>query len=120
MQFCNPHWKQLRTAIEDKGMFHLVSKSGIQAVGRLVKEAKGQAVAPDPLMEAHNMILSRSLECLGVYIMLMKDDGFAPLPSVERLPEHPKTKLKCGDWWISSLSEYLRFEYEKEGWLNSN
>lgn len=88
-----------------------------------MKEAKGQAVAPDPLMEAHNMIMSRSLECLGIYIMMVKEDQSHYCPICEanhKLPEHPKAKMKCGDWWIQSLCEYLHFEYEKEGWLKVN
>lgn len=121
MQFCKSHWDRLRKEITDAGMFHLVSKSGIQAAVRLVKDIKGQPTVPDPLMEAHNMISSRSIECMGIGMMNKPPDErehYCPCCEADRLlPNHPNGMV-CSEQWITSVIAFLKAEYTKEGWLN--
>lgn len=123
MKFCQTHWDRLRKEVTDAGMFHLVSKSGVQAVVRMTKELKGNATVPDPLLEAHNMIVSRGIECLGLGLMAKPEDGsehYCPLCEVDKhVPNHPNGMV-CSEYWITSLIEYLKAEYTKEGWLNNN
>lgn len=70
MRFCQSHWDALRAAIDARGLSHLVARSGKEACERLVAESKGEATDAtwDPLMAAHNMIVSRVLELGGPYI----------------------------------------------------
>lgn len=70
MQFCKVHWEQLRTAIKERGLDHLVSKSGEEAVQRMVEEIEGVESNNnfDPLIAAHNMILDRALQMGGLYL----------------------------------------------------
>jgi len=123
MRFCLPHWEQLKQALKDAGMSHLITNGGEQLAEKLKRESEGQAVVPDPLFEAHNMMLERAMNHLGPYIMFQKEDGtdYCPLCEVnEKLMPHPETKLKCADSWISTIVPYLKEEYTKEGWLNNN
>lgn len=63
MRFCAPHWEQLRQAIKDRGLDSLVADSGEKAARNLVSEgAEGATVDNfDPLMGAHNAIVSRAM-----------------------------------------------------------
>jgi hypothetical protein len=74
---CADHWQKLRTAIADLGMDGLVAKSGPEAVSRLVTEAESGATKTtfDPLMDAHNAILSNALDLVGIAIMAPNEDG---------------------------------------------
>ncbi len=71
MRFCQPHWEQLKDAIRERGLFHLVADSGEAAVERLAEEAKGEATIAtyDPLMDAHNMMVVRAIECGGLSVL---------------------------------------------------
>lgn len=130
MQFCKKHWDDLRGLIKEKGLSHLVSSSGEEAASRMKRQQEGQAT----LLEAHNMIMSRAIECLGLYIFTEKrvdvvEDGVAgiklehycPLCEArEKLPPHPQTGLPCDESWLHTLTDYLKVEYAKEGWLSNN
>lgn len=64
MKFCQTHWDALRSAIRDRGLYDLVAKSGEAIVNKMAEELKaGAATATtfDPLMGAHNAILSRTM-----------------------------------------------------------
>ena len=71
MKFCETHWAELRRAIDERGLSHLVAKDGHAAAERLVSELDGTANdrTYDPLMDAHNMILTRALEQGGLYLL---------------------------------------------------
>lgn len=117
MRFCQSHWNQLRDKVKESGMFHLVSTSGEQAAKRMQKEIAGKPTVPDPLLEAHNMMLKRAIECLGIGVM----GDCCPLCEANKhLPNHPETNECCSDAWINSIIPYLKDEYIKEGWLNNN
>lgn len=71
MKFCQKHWDMLRSAIEARGLMHLVAKSGEAAMERAVEEVEGRAddTSYDPLMSAHWMISGRAIEMGGLYLM---------------------------------------------------
>ena len=83
MKFCQTHWNQLKDAIESKGMYHLVAASGELAVDRLKEELDGTAtkLTYDPLMNSHNMINLRALECCGLYLLT---GDYCPLCEFEK------------------------------------
>ena len=72
---CQKHWDELRKAIKEKGMEHLVSKDAKKAVDRLKKQLGKQPVINDPLMEAHNAIVSAAIKQGGVYLLGEDENG---------------------------------------------
>lgn len=71
MKFCQPHWDALRAAIDTRGLGHLVSANGRDVHARMVAELEGRAEADDfdPLMAAHNMIVSHVMKGGGLYLL---------------------------------------------------
>ncbi|MCB1463250.1 MAG: hypothetical protein KDJ90_12685 [Nitratireductor sp.] len=67
MQICQDHWTALRQAIDEKGLSHLVAKSGEEAVHALRQQLAGdQAPAHfDPLMNANWAIFAAFMEDAG-------------------------------------------------------
>lgn len=68
MKFCRPHWDALRKAIDERGLSHLVAKSGDVATERMVREVQGGASPADfdPLMSAHWAIAGQYLKDVGL------------------------------------------------------
>lgn len=60
MKMCADHWSKLRNAIDARGLAGLIPKSGEEAATRL---AAGQF---DPLISAHNALLSNVLSTCGL------------------------------------------------------
>lgn len=65
-EWCQPHWDELRVAIEQRGMMRLVAPDGAAAAAQMADELRsGQArdvEGFDPLMRAWSMINGRALE----------------------------------------------------------
>lgn len=60
MQICQAHWDALKKEISDLGLERFVSKTGAEAVQGLVDGSF------DPLMGAHNAIVSNALDNFGL------------------------------------------------------
>jgi|GEM_PF-1823261 len=78
MQFCSRHWDALRDAIRQRGLFDLVSKSGEEITGKQFEELQSGQVTRttfDPLMVAHNAIVSRALDIAGLSLLVTNEDG---------------------------------------------
>lgn len=69
MKFCTDHRAKTKSAIALRGLDKLVAKDGATAAADLA------AGRPDPLMYAHNAIVSNVLNTAGIGIMMAKDDG---------------------------------------------
>ncbi|HXN30594.1 MAG TPA: hypothetical protein VN894_01985 [Polyangiaceae bacterium] len=82
MKFCVPHWEKLRANIKERGLFDLVAKSGEEIHGRMVAELESGPTKTtfDPLMGAHNMIVRRVLDTVGLDLMLSNEDGSEKCP----------------------------------------
>lgn len=67
MKFCADHWSQLQAAIKSRGLDALVAESGEQAARNLQSEAaEGTTIDNfDPLMGAHNAIVTRAMNEIG-------------------------------------------------------
>ncbi|HET7713867.1 MAG TPA: hypothetical protein VFK94_06530 [Patescibacteria group bacterium] len=67
MNWCQPHWDQLRQAIYDRGMAHMVPQGGENAAKQMTEEIKGKddSTGFDPLMRAWGMINGRYMEIMG-------------------------------------------------------
>lgn len=76
MKFCMPHWNALREEIEQKrGLQQLVSRSGNELAQRATEPGSGHnplGQTGDPLMDAHNLILGKTME-------LLSDNGHNPI-----------------------------------------
>jgi len=83
MKFCQPHWNELRKAIDNKGLGHLVASSGEAAMERVIAEVKGEDTTAtyDPLMSAHWMICGQALENGGLYLL---NGDYCPLCELEK------------------------------------
>lgn len=71
MRMCQQHWDALRSAIEARGLGHLIAANGGEAVMRMKAELHGKSDLDDfdPLMAAHNLIGERSVHVFGLWIM---------------------------------------------------
>ncbi len=112
MKFCMPHWAELKTAIDIRGLSHLVAKDGKVAADRLKDELMGVATKDtyDPLMNAHNMITCRALEAGGLYLLT---GDFCPLCELDtHLPAldekgqpRPNSENKESTNWINGCTD---------------
>lgn len=78
MKFCQAHWDDLKTKIEAAGLGRFVAKSGEAVMNKLVDDLQGAGDAAanfEPLMGAHNAILSNALNVAGLAVMVQNDDG---------------------------------------------
>lgn len=75
MKFCENHWADLRKAIEDKGMGHLVAKDGQTALASTVAQLEGTDDNSDfdPLMGCYWRINGEILKIRG--FMYMAEDA---------------------------------------------
>lgn len=72
MQFCQSHWDMLRQNIIDEGIGDWIAGSGETLIAQLKDQAaQGEHTRTnyDPLMNCHNMIMSRALDLVGLYVM---------------------------------------------------
>ena len=100
MKFCQNHWNLLRKAIEDRGMEHLVAKSGEECVQKLVDDIEQPNKSTfDPLMGSHNMILFRALRDYGLEIMMQNEDGSDRCPICFLDSKHKEKCVAPGCTW---------------------
>lgn len=115
MKFCQNHWDKLRAAITDRGLFHLVSGSGMEAVEKLVDSAITQQTNIqnfDPLMAAHNMIYSNALSRVGFSLMALNDDGTQKCP-ICIVGSHCAGCEAIAEDWINKASDGVKTYYEE-------
>ncbi len=121
MKICQPHWEKMKAEIEKLGLSQFISKNSKEAFNRMTSDAVDLDVMPaDPLMMANNMIWSRSIEHLGLYLMAVKEDGshFCPLCEVnEKLPPLPETNTPCGEYWLETLMPHIKTAFVEAGWI---
>lgn len=120
MKFCMPHWEELRAAIKARGLDSLVSKGGEQAIAKLTSELdKGEATKDtfDPLMGAHNAILTRALDMVGLELMSPNEDGSERCPLCFLIS---KCECTLGEGchfkhWIPSVADFMLEEAKRYG-----
>ncbi len=88
MRICPEHWKELRSAIDDRGLSGLIAGSGEKATAAMLRQIAG-AEEPsdfDPLMNANWGIMNAALECGGLYLVGEDQTGsqYCPLCEVEK------------------------------------
>jgi hypothetical protein len=105
MKFCQSHWDKLKSAIEARGLMSKVATSGEQAAAQIA------AGKPDPLMAAHNAIVSNALGKVGLELMMPNDDGSdrCPICYLVKL-SLAAPRCECGDPACTSQSRADNFE----------
>jgi hypothetical protein len=120
MKYCQPHWDQLRRAIESRGMAHLIAKSGEQAAMRIEEELIGQATKHtfDPLMAAHNMVLERATRYFGLSLFVPNEDGSekCPVCLLLTLPdEKDRDRAALELHYADDLASFMREICDRDG-----
>lgn len=111
MKMCIPHWEELKKAVEDRRMGHLISKSGEELFEGIKEQIDGNPTAPyDPLMDACMMIYSAGLEAGGLYLMGAKEDGTEYCPLCE-LKEHGGDPQE----WINGCTDAILKQCKEKG-----
>lgn len=113
MKFCQPHWDELRAALDERGLSHLIAKDGKQAVKNLAAElTEGRSVENyDPLMAAHNAILNNVMGVVGIEVMYPNEDGSDRCPLCFLTTEHkagckdPTCEIDSYDDWIDRAAD---------------
>lgn len=82
MKMCQEHWDALKTAINDAGLEQFVTKSGAVVVAKMTSEAESglNRTNFEPLMGAHNSIVSNALSLAGLAVMQDNEDGTERCP----------------------------------------
>lgn len=117
MKLCQRHWTELKEAITQRGLFHLVSKDGKIATERVVSELQSGSTEEnyDPLMSATMMIYTNALKCFGLELMM--DDAPCPLCLLDKHAEEC-TEENCArssghDWIRFAADGQLQYAQEK-------
>lgn len=74
MRFCQLHWSRLRRAVQDQGLWDLVSKDGQTA------EARADEGEFDPLIGAHDLVIQTALDAGGLAVLGSNNDGSERCP----------------------------------------
>jgi hypothetical protein len=71
LKFCDDHWEKLRQAVKDRGLWHLVARSGQEATERVKDELgnKETDATWDPLMACHWAVNGNALKMGGLYLL---------------------------------------------------
>lgn len=69
VKFCAEHWADLKAKVDAAGLSSFISNGGEEAAKRMVENGF------DPLMGAHNALVSNAMSTAGLAIMMPNDDG---------------------------------------------
>ena len=80
MKFCDKHWDTLKTAMRDRGLWHLVSKTDDEARVTFDLMAKAHIdgalpVSYDPLLDVADAMSQVAVRRYGLEIIGLTDDG---------------------------------------------
>lgn len=108
-----PHWNDLREAIKERGLWHLVSKNGEEAIKSVTNQIEGKEHHYDPLMAGNFAIWSNALDAGGLYLMGKDENGNEYCPLCE-LDKHTNCDPKASVKWITGCAdEQLKICQEK-------
>jgi hypothetical protein len=107
MKICQDHWGKLRAAIKERGIDHLVARTGKEAAENMKADLEGRERDYDPLMDCHWMITSRAVEHGGLYLMAPKEDGTEYCPICEALLHKPDdiSVEQAEKYWIDGPAD---------------
>jgi hypothetical protein len=109
MKLCNDHYEKLKTAIRTKKMWHLVSKSGEEAVNRF------SSPVIDPLFNSCMNIYTNALHAGGLQLLDYDENGKEYCPLCE-LNKHGT--VQNSDDWIDLATEDMLIYCKDNNLLN--
>ncbi len=123
MRFCQKHWEALKSAIAERGLDGLCAKSVDEIARKQFEELKSGAVKAstfDPLMGAHNAIVSRAIEIVGLGLLIPAEDGVEKCPLCHLQAGHDATCTEVGcthsfEPWIGFAANDVRAEAVRLG-----
>lgn len=85
MRMCQSHWDALRSAIEQRGIGHLIARTGEECAANVRREIEGEStiIDFDPLMSANNALWSLSMNVIGLDMMTTDEQGNHRCPVCE-------------------------------------
>jgi len=113
MNICQRHWEDLRKKVDERGMSHLVSSNGEEAMARTLAQLNNEDTSDDwdPLMAAFFAIGQWALNRMGLAVL---QPGFCPLCQVQRsfenvklLPEFDPEQHKDAEWWMNNCMDAM-------------
>lgn len=114
MKFCEKHWTAIREAVRARGLGHLISATGRDAVARTMAELQGKAEPDDfdPLMSVTWMIYGKGVQYFP-YLMFGPEPerGLPDCPICEAVRRHPTpcphgcTAEAYERWWIDGPAD---------------
>jgi hypothetical protein len=115
MKFCDHHWTMLKSKISEFGLDSLVPTSGEEAHAKLVSELQHGASRGtfDPLMAAHNAIVSNALQSTGLELMVVSEENTHRCPICflqtrhEELCTEPDCKFTYEAWITRAVEDAL-------------
>lgn len=121
MKFCQDHWTNLRKAIDDRGLTHLVAQGAEEAADRTIAELQGRSNLDtwDPLMSAYWNLSSKVLERVGLAALA---EDFCPMCAVQesynwyaKNNQTPPPAAADAQRWIDSCCDVmLKYAQEKK------
>lgn len=99
-----PHWEALKQGVQNRGMWHLVARSGEEATAHMLQELRGEEAPFDPLMAANWAICGAAIEFGG---LAMLSGNICPLCEADVHGGH------ANNWINGCLDEQLRYAFEK-------
>lgn len=116
MKVCQPHWTELKEAIAARGLDQFVARDGAEVARRMAADGAAAEAAKasfEPLMGAHNAILSNALRIVGTDVFLLNEDGSDRCPlcylgkvEVELVAEHGRESVGLRtETWIGRAAD---------------
>jgi len=118
MKFCMKHWDALKEAIRARGLDGLSAKTGETVVAKQVEELKAGESSKttfDPLMGAHNAIVVRALDIVGLDLLTGGEGETEKCPICYLQAGHDATCKEEGcthsfEPWIGFAADAMRKE----------
>lgn len=117
MKWCQNHWDELKNAIKQKGLYHLVAKNGEEVIDRVTAELRGEETLAnyDPLMSAFWMINGRATEIGGIYLLMGEYCPLCELDKHAKNPDGSELNPKASVRWIEGCTEQIKHDCENMG-----
>lgn len=126
MKFCQRHWDLLRSAIVERGLDHLLAKTGEEVVARTVaaiEHPERERSTFDPLMNAMWLLVNKVADVFGPQGMLLliqdESDGSDRCPLCFLQVEHDKAcqnpRCQSFDLWCGYAADDMLQEAKRLG-----
>ena len=133
MEFCQAHWDMLRENVKKEGLSDWVAPDAQTSMLQMrdeIERSEHTKANYDPLMNCHNMILSRTLEMVGLYCMTEEfgcpicffntkrtDDGRCKCDDPNCRAQEPGT-IPPFETWLEETPKVCKEYMIEKGWIS--